>query len=137
MYSVLILVILFWLATIYPKCMYKSNFFLKFWVLRERSSNIISFFEQPQYSNFKMYSVLILFFFYFEYPPFTKRACIKIIVEAVREGNRERSSVITSFVEQPVFSNLKMHSLLILVFLYLFTAVHPKCFCKSRLFLKF
>ena len=30
-----------------------------------------------------------------------------------------------------------MYSLFILVFLFLFTTIHPKYFCKSRLFLKF
>ena len=52
MYSVLILVVLFWFATIYPKYTHKSHFFLKFQVLHERSSDIISFFEQPEYINF-------------------------------------------------------------------------------------
>ena len=39
----------------------KSHLFLKFNVLREGSSFIPSFVEHPVYSNFKMYSVLILF----------------------------------------------------------------------------
>ena len=75
--------------------------------------------------------------FLFDFSLFTKRVCIKIIVEAAKEDSHERSSVPTFFMEQSVQSNFKMYSLLILVFLFLFTTIHPKCFCKSCLFLKF
>ena len=40
--------------------MCKSQFFLKFEVLREKSSDIALFVEHPVCSNFKMYTVLIL-----------------------------------------------------------------------------
>ena len=42
-YSVLILVVLLWFATVYPRCMCKTHLFWKFWVLHERSSDIFSF----------------------------------------------------------------------------------------------
>ena len=78
MYSVLILFLFFWFPTIHPKCFCKSHFFLKFQVLHERSSVIASFMEHPVCSNFKMYSELILFF-YFDFPLFTQNASAKVI----------------------------------------------------------
>ena len=50
---------------------------------------------------------------------------------------RERSSNIASFFEHPAYSIFKMYNILILVFLFWFTTIHPKCFCKIHLFLKF
>ena len=64
MYSVLILAFWFWFATIYPKFMYKNHLFLKFQVVHGGSSVIASFVEHPVCSNFKMYNVLILVFFF-------------------------------------------------------------------------
>ena len=64
MYNALILFLFFWFPTIHPKCFCKSHFFLKFQVLHERSSVIASFVEHPVCSNFKIYSVLILFFLF-------------------------------------------------------------------------
>ena len=60
MYRAIFLVFLFWFATIHPTWMCKRNCFLKFWVLRETSSDIASFVKYLVYSNFKLYSVLIL-----------------------------------------------------------------------------
>ena len=61
-YSLLILVFLFLFATIHPKYFSKSHLFLKFYMLRERSSDIASFVEHPAFSNLKMYDVLIFLF---------------------------------------------------------------------------
>ena len=61
MYRALILVFFIRICQfIPPKSMCKRHFFLKFYVLRERSSDTDSFVEFPVYSNFKLYSVLIL-----------------------------------------------------------------------------
>ena len=60
MYSVLILVVLFWFIDIYPKCVKKKHLFSQFQVLHKGSRDIASFVEHPVSSNFKMYSVLIL-----------------------------------------------------------------------------
>ena len=61
-YSLLTLTFLLWFATFHPKCS-KNRPFKKIYVLREKSSDIASFLEHRVYSNFKMYSVLILVFF--------------------------------------------------------------------------
>ena len=63
MYSVLILVVLFWFVNIYLKSVYKRHLISKFQVLHERSRDIASFVEHPVYSNFKIDSILILVFF--------------------------------------------------------------------------
>ena len=47
-------------------------------MLRERKNDIASFVEHPAYSNFKMYSALILFF-YFNFPLFTQNSSLKVI----------------------------------------------------------
>ena len=48
-------------------------------MLREKSSVIASFVGHPVCSNFKTYSVLILFYYYFDIPQFTQNASIKVI----------------------------------------------------------
>ena len=63
MYSVLILDFLVSFATVYPKCILKSHFFLESQVLRQRNSDISPFVEHIVYSYFKMYSALVLKFF--------------------------------------------------------------------------
>ena len=78
MYSIPILAFWFWFATVYPKSMYKSNLFLKFQVLRKWSSFIASFVGHPVCSNFRMYSVLILVFFYFNVLQLIQSACVKV-----------------------------------------------------------
>ena len=45
---------LFWFASIHSKCVCKSIFCLKFWVLRKRSSDIASFVEHLPCSIFTM-----------------------------------------------------------------------------------
>ena len=55
----------------------QSQVFLKFWMLRERSSDIACFVEHPVYSSFKMYSVLILVF-YFDLPLLMQNVCLKV-----------------------------------------------------------
>ena len=121
MYSVLILVFLFWFATIYPKCMYKRHLFLKFQVLCEEITDIASFVEHPVYSISKMYSVLIPNFLYWFYINFRlinpKCICkrqffLKLLVLRIR------SSVTASFVEHPVYSISKVYCVLILGFFY-------------------
>ena len=64
MYSVLILVVLFWFIDIYPKCVKKKHLFSKFQVLHKGSRDIASFVEHPVSSNFKMYGVPILVFWF-------------------------------------------------------------------------
>ena len=76
MYSVLILIALFSFATDHPKCICKSNFFLKFQV--EGSSVIASLVEHPVCSNLEMYSVLILDFC-FNLSLLMQSPCVKII----------------------------------------------------------
>ena len=83
-------------------------------VLLERSSDIASFVEHPVYSIFKMYSVMILNFFYFNLLLLIQSACVKVNFQVLRE----RSSDIASFVEHPVYSIFKMQSVLILVVLF-------------------
>ena len=75
MYSLLFLVLLFWSTTIHSKWFCKSHLFLKFWVLCERSSAIALFVEHPLCSSFKMYTVLILFFFCDFATIYSKRMC--------------------------------------------------------------
>ena len=84
-------------------------------------------------------SKCILSWFYFDFRRFTKNQ------RCMYKGHSflkffmlcERTSEITSFVEQPVYSNFQMFSVLTLVFLFSFTTIHAKYFCKSYLFLKF
>ena len=64
MYSVLILVFIFWFVSIYPKCVYERHLISKFQVVQEGSSDIASFVEHPVSTSFKMYSVLILVFWF-------------------------------------------------------------------------
>ena len=49
----------------------------------------------------------------------------------------ERSSDIASFMERSVCSISKMYSVLVLVLLFLFATIHPKCMCKSHFFKNF
>ena len=67
----------FWFATTHSKCMYKRHLFSKFYVLHESSTNIASFVEHSVCSNFKMYSVLILVF-YFNLLQLIQSACVKV-----------------------------------------------------------
>ena len=73
MESVLILVVLFWLVTISPKCMYKSKFFLKLLVLRERSS-FIAFFVYRAFPK-----CILILYFHFDLSLFKRSVCIKVI----------------------------------------------------------
>ena len=57
--------------------MYKSHLSLKFQVLCEGSSFIASFVEHPECSNFKIYSVFILVF-YFDLLLLIEFACVKV-----------------------------------------------------------
>ena len=64
-------------------------------------------------------------------------ASAKVYLFSKFEVLRERSSDIASFVKPLVYSIFKMYSVLILVFWFWFTTIHPKCMYKSYLFLKF
>ena len=58
--------------------MHESHFFLEFFTCSlKRRSDVASFVDHPVYSIFKMYSVLILVF-YFDLPLFTQKACVKV-----------------------------------------------------------
>ena len=110
---------------------------LKFQVLREGSIVIASFVEQPVCSNFKMHSVLILIFFYFNWLQLIQKSIWKSHFFLKFEVLRERSSVIASFVERPVYNVLKIYSVLALFVLSCFVKIYQKCMYKSLLFLKF
>ena len=87
----------------YSKCLYKCHLFLKFEVLREGCSFVASFVEHPVCSNFKTYSVLILF---------KKKKLALINLKNICKNQFfmkfqvlcETSSVVTSFLEHPVYS---------------------------------
>ena len=72
------------LLSIHPERLRKSNFFLKFLVLHERSSNIDSFVVHPVYSIFIMCNILILvslFWFATVHPKWVFKS--RKVVEAV------------------------------------------------------
>ena len=133
MYSVLILVFWVWFATVHPKCMYKSNLFLKFQVFCEGGNFTASFVEHPVFSNFKMYSVLMLVF-YFNFATVNPNCMCKSPFFLKFQVFREGSSFIASFVEHPVCSDFKIYSVLILVFLCWFATVNPKYMRKIQFF---
>ena len=135
MYSLLILVFLFWFTSTHPKCFRKSNLFLTYSVLRKRSSDIVFFVEHPVYSNFKMYSVLILvFLFWFATIP--QKCCKNLsFFEILRALRKKQWHHIASFVEHLAYSIFKMYSVLILGFWFVVT--YPKCMNKSHLFWKY
>ena len=77
------------------------------------------------YNNLEMYIVLILFFFYFDFPLFTQIVCIKVIYSASFYDFSKRSNDFAYFVEHPVYSILKMFlSLLLPFFIFWFGTVH-------------
>ena len=78
MKSLLILFFLFEFATFNRKCVCKSHLFLKCKVLREGSSFIASIVKHPVYSKFRMYSVLILIFFSFNWLQLFQRASARV-----------------------------------------------------------
>ena len=133
MYGVLILFFIFWFVNIYPKCAYKRHLISKFQVLHEESRDIASFVEHAVSSNFKMYSVPILVF-YFSLLQFIQSAFSTFL--EISDAPR-RKQFRCFFVEHHVCSNFKMYSVLILVFWFYFPTFNPKCICKSRLFLNF
>ena len=108
MYSVPILVFLFWFTTVNPKCCVKVTLW-KCQVLHKGSSDIASFVEHPVNSIFKRYSVLTLVFLFW-FPILTQIVCLFFLkFQVLREG----SSVIAAFVEHPACSNFKMYNFLI------------------------
>ena len=69
----------------------------------------------------------LVFWFWFVtiYPKTMYKIHLFLKFQVLREG----SSDIASFVEHPVYSISKMHSVLVLVFLFWFTTIHPKSMC--------
>ena len=64
-----------------------------------------------------MYSALISVFICFDLTLFTQRKCVKVTFLNF-QVLRERTSVIASFVEHPVYSNFKMYNVPVLVFFF-------------------
>ena len=136
--SLLILCFLFWFVAMHPKRFCKSNLFLKFCELHERSSDIAFLMQPPVYSNFKMYSVLILVFFKFCFAIFHPTwICMSQTFFLKFDVLREGSDVIASFVEHHVYSNFKLYSVLILFLFYFDLPLFTKSALKIFLFLKF
>ena len=112
---------LFWFTTIHSNDSVKVIYF---WNFRCSAKGAVL------YSSLKLYVVLILFL---------------LILHLLKEGVyksvflkfqvlRERSNVITSFLEHLVYSNFKMFSVLILGFSFSFVVTYPKSMCKSNLY---
>ena len=110
--------------------------FLKFQMLHEGSSFVASFVEHHVCSNFKMYSVLILVFWFY-FPTFNPKCICKSQLFLNFQVLHERSRDIASFVEHPVYSNFKMYSVLILVFLFWFANIYLKSVYKRHLISNF
>ena len=105
MYAVLILFFYYFVLKLFTQRQCVKVTFLKFQVLRERSSVIASFPEHPVHSNFEMFSVLIIgFLFWLDFP------------------------------EHPVYDTFEMFSVLILGLLFWFPVTYPKNMCESNLF---
>ena len=86
--------------------------------------------------HWSLKDAIILYF-----PLFTGSVRIKVIYSSNFYEFRKRSSDMAYFMKHPVYSILKMYSLLILVFLFWFTTIHLKWFtqreCVKVTFLKF
>ena len=108
MWSVLILVDLFWLAIIFPNCMCKSYIFDILGGLGRRQL-YCSFLEHPAYSFSKMYSSLILVFFYFNLPLLIQSTCVKVTFLTFRCSTKEAVILLRlSSTMYTVFSKCKM-----------------------------
>ena len=92
------------------------------------------FVEHLVCSNFKTYSVLILFLLFY-FGTFNRKCICKNHLFLKFQVLRDGSSFIASFVEHPVCTNFKMYSVLIQAFLFELTTINPKCI--FQLFLKF
>ena len=134
MYNVLILI-----CTIQPKCMYKSDLFLKFLVFRKGSNLIASFVEHPVYSIFSIlvYSIflvlVVLYRFSTIHPKCMPKSYLFLKFQVLHEGG----GFIASLMEHPVCSSFQMYSVLILVFLFQLATINRKGICKSQFLLKF
>ena len=128
MYSLLILVLLFWFTTIHSKWFCKSHLFLKFYVLCERSSAVVSV------AVYVAVSKCMLFFFYdFVLQLFTQRECVKVNFLKLLVLHK-RTNVIASFLEHPVYSSFEMFSVLILGFLFWFVVTYTFFFINNQKF---
>ena len=121
MYSILALFFLSWFPTIHPKWMCKNYLFLKFYMFRERSSDVASFVEEPLYSNFKMYGTLFL-------------VLITLICYYLLKVN----DCITVIHSWQFLCSMKEPVILLLSWKpFCFAFVHPTSFCNSDFFLNF
>ena len=103
----------------------QTRLFWKLSPLRERSRGIVSFVEHPVYSLFKMHSIFILVFSYFDSLLFIQNACNSRSVLnfwVLRERNRD----IALLMEHLLYNISKMYSVLILGFLFWFAVTYPK-----------
>ena len=125
-------------------------------MLRERSSAIALFVEHPVCTSFKMYTILILFFYFFIfilfcnyllkenfeitgapwknecYCIFPRAACIKQLRNV--ECPHTRVLFWFDFSEHPVYGYFEVFSVLILGFLFGFAVTYPKSMCESNLY---
>ena len=120
MCGVLILVVLFRFATIYPNCMYKSHFSWDFRCSAKEAVILLLSWNNLYVATPKCILSWFYFFFNFDFLWFTKNqrcmykgySFLKFFMLC------KRTSEIASFVEQPVYSNFQMFSVLTLVFLF-------------------
>ena len=125
-------------------------------MLRERSSAIALFVEHPVCTSFKMYTILILFFYFFIFILFCnyllkenfeitgapwKNECYCIFprapcIKQLRNVECPHTRVLFwfDFPEHPVYSYFEVFSVLILEFLFGFAVTYPKSMCKSNLY---
>ena len=125
-------------------------------MLGKRSSAIALFVEHPVCTSFKMYTILILFFYFFIFILFCnyllkenfeitgapwKNECYCIFprapcIKQLRNVECPHTRVLFwfDFPEHPVYSYFEVFSVLILGFLFGFAVTYPKSMCKSNLY---
>ena len=109
--------------------------FLKFQVLRERSSDFASSLEDPVYSVFKVQSVLTLVC-RDEFVTASSNSMYKRLLVCTFSELLHRNSGINSYLAQPVHSILKVEQNMKLVSQFSLFTVKQSCMCKSCLFCK-
>ena len=125
-------------------------------MLRERSSAIALLVEHPVCTSFKMYTILILFFYFFIFILFCnyllkenfeitgapwKNECYCIFprapcIKQLRNVECPHTRVLFwfDFPEHPVYGYFEVFSVLILGFLFGFAVTYPKSMCESNLY---
>ena len=125
-------------------------------MLRERSSAIALSVEHPVCTSFKMYTILILFFYFFIFILFCnyllkenfeitgapwKNECYCIFprapcIKQLRNVECPHTRVLFwfDFPEHPVYGYFEVFSVLILGFLFGFAVTYPKSMCESNLY---